>query len=109
MSTNQCTRIVLNERSIADITRTTFRIENVPVDFQPNSGEVLVRVDWLSLDPAMRGWLRDARSYIPPVQIGEVMRALGLATVMKVGEGSRLVSGDVVSCSPGKWPLYQCP
>jgi NADPH-dependent curcumin reductase CurA len=93
---------VLNEPPIADITPTTFRIENVPLDFQPGSGEVLVQVNWLSLDPAMRGWLRDARSYIPPVQIGEVMRALGLANVVKVGEGSRLLSGDVVSCSPGR-------
>jgi hypothetical protein len=102
MSAKQCTRIVLNERPITDITPTTFRTEHVPFDFQPGPGEVLVQVNWLSLDPAMRGWLRDARSYIPPVQIGEVMRSLGLATVVKAGEGCILLPGDVVSCMPGR-------
>ncbi|KAH9004780.1 alcohol dehydrogenase [Lactarius hatsudake] len=86
MSSKHYTQIVLNERPITDITPTTFRIE---------------KVNWLSLDPAMRGWLRDARSYVPPVQIGEVMRAAGLATVVEVGEGSKLQPGDVVQCMPG--------
>ncbi len=102
MSPRRCTRIVLNERPTTDITPTTFRTEHVPFDFQPGPGEVLVQVNWLSLDPAMRGWLRDARSYLPPVQVGEVMRSIGLATVVKVGEGCRLLPGDVVSCMPGR-------
>ncbi len=38
-------------------------------------GEVLVKNEYISLDPAMRGWMAEGRSYIPPVQIGEVMRA----------------------------------
>jgi len=105
MTANQYTRIVLNERPIADITPTTFRTETVPFDLQPGPGEVLVQVNWISLDPAMRGWLRDTRSYTPPVQIGEVMRAMGLATVVKVGEGSKLQHGDVVSCVSG-WAEY---
>jgi NADPH-dependent curcumin reductase CurA len=46
-------------------------------------GEFLARVLFLSLDPAMRGWMNDTRSYIPPVQIGEVMRALGAAEVLE--------------------------
>ena len=41
---------------------------------EPGGGEVLVKVLYLSLDPAMRGWMNDARSYMPPVGIGEVMR-----------------------------------
>lgn len=44
-------------------------------------GQFLVKVEYLSLDPAMRGWLNDVRSYIPPVQIGEVMRALAVGVV----------------------------
>ncbi|KAH9022467.1 alcohol dehydrogenase [Lactarius pseudohatsudake] len=101
MSSKHYTQIVLNERPITDITPTTFRIEKVPFGLKPSAGEVLVQVNWLSLDPAMRGWLRDARSYVPPVQIGEVMRAAGLATVVEVGEGSKLQPGDVVQCMPG--------
>src|SRR4051794_27097985 len=46
-----------------------------------SDGEVLVHVTHLSLDPAMRGWLRDVRSYVPPVGIDEVMRAFGVGTV----------------------------
>jgi NADPH-dependent curcumin reductase CurA len=103
MSTKQCTRIVLNERPVADITPTTFRVENVPVNFQPGPGEVLVQVNWLSLDPHMRNMLRDARGVAPPVQIGEVMWGSGLTTVVKVGEGCKLLPGDVVSCDPGEW------
>ena len=49
---------------------------------EPGEGEVLVRVQLISLDPAMRGWMNDARSYIPPVGIGEVMRALVAGEVL---------------------------
>ncbi len=49
---------------------------------EPGEGEVLVKVKYLSLDPAMRGWMNDARSYIPPVGIGEVMRAGGCGEVL---------------------------
>lgn len=45
-------------------------------------GELLVKVLYLSLDPAMRGWMNDVRSYMPPVAIGEVMRALGAGQVV---------------------------
>ncbi len=38
-------------------------------------GEILVKVLYISLDPAMRGWMNEGRSYVPPVGIGEVMRA----------------------------------
>jgi len=41
-----------------------------------------VRVDWISLDPTNRAWINDARSYLPPVGIGEVMRGLGLGEVV---------------------------
>jgi NADPH-dependent curcumin reductase CurA len=41
---------------------------------------VLVKTLALSLDPAMRGWMNEGKSYIPPVGIGEVMRAGGVGT-----------------------------
>ncbi|HET9444974.1 MAG TPA: NADP-dependent oxidoreductase, partial [Steroidobacteraceae bacterium] len=49
----------------------------------PNEGEVLVKIAYLSLDPAMRGWMNDVKSYIPPVQLGEVMRAGGVGEVVE--------------------------
>lgn len=45
-------------------------------------GELLLRQSHISLDPAMRGWMRDVRSYIPPVQLGEVMRAGSVGKVV---------------------------
>src|ERR1700684_3220211 len=47
-----------------------------------HEGEVLIQVLFISLDPAMRGWMKQSRSYVPPVGIGEVMRALALGQVV---------------------------
>ena len=49
----------------------------------PAQGEALIGVEYLSLDPAMRGWMNEGKSYIPPVKIGEVMRALGVGRVLE--------------------------
>jgi NADPH-dependent curcumin reductase len=49
---------------------------------EPGDGQVLVQNVCLSLDPAMRGWLNDVRSYVPPVGIDEVMRAGGVGRVV---------------------------
>jgi NADPH-dependent curcumin reductase CurA len=62
---------------------------------EPAEGEVVVKVLYLSLDPAMRGWMNEGKSYIPPVGIGEVMRAGGVGKVIASKESSRAV-GDYV-------------
>ncbi len=49
---------------------------------EPKEGQFLVRTHYISLDPAMRGWMNDARSYIPPVGLGEVMRAGAVGEVV---------------------------
>lgn len=49
---------------------------------QPSKGEFVVRNEWISLDPAMRGWMSAGRSYIDPVEIGGVMRAFAAGTVV---------------------------
>ena len=46
-------------------------------------GQFVVKVLYISLDPAMRGWMNDRRSYVPPVQIGDVMRALGAGRIVE--------------------------
>ncbi|MDT5346826.1 MAG: hypothetical protein QOH91_113 [Mycobacterium sp.] len=48
----------------------------------PADGEFLVRVEYLSVDPAMRTWMNAGRSYVPPVEIGDVMRAGGIGRVI---------------------------
>ncbi len=63
---------------------------------EPKDGELLVQVLYISLDPAMRGWMNDARSYTPPVGIGELMRALGVG-VVTASRNPRFAVGDHVS------------
>ncbi|HPG94898.1 MAG TPA: NADP-dependent oxidoreductase [Dokdonella sp.] len=58
-------------------------------------GEILVKVLYLSLDPAMRGWMNEGKSYIPPVAIGEVMRA-GAAGVVVASNHPAFALGDHV-------------
>jgi NADPH-dependent curcumin reductase CurA len=62
---------------------------------EPKDGEVLVKVLYISLDPAMRGWMNEGKSYIPPVGIGEVMRALGAGKVI-ASKFPGLAEGDYV-------------
>lgn len=63
-------------------------------------GQVLLEALYLSLDPAMRGWLADVRSYVPPVQIGEVMRGSVIGRVLASRSG-RARPGDVVVAGTG--------
>jgi len=60
---------------------TDFELIERAID-EPGDGEVLVRNRFLSLDPAMRGWMDDRPSYIPPIALGEVMRGLTVGEVL---------------------------
>jgi NADPH-dependent curcumin reductase CurA len=62
---------------------------------EPGQGEFLVKVLQISLDPAMRGWMNAMRSYIPPVGIGEVMRALAAGRVVE-SRNANFAVGDHV-------------
>ncbi|HYM59063.1 MAG TPA: NADP-dependent oxidoreductase [Solirubrobacteraceae bacterium] len=66
----------------------------------PADGELLVKVLYISLDPAMRGWMNDARSYIAPVGIGEVMRAIGVGQVIATRH-PRFAEGDCITGGVG--------
>jgi len=74
-------RLLLRERPTGDVTDENFELVTEPVP-EPGDGEVLLRTRWLSFDPAQRGRLNDVRSYVPPVQIGAVMEADGIAEVV---------------------------
>jgi NADPH-dependent curcumin reductase len=63
---------------------------------EPGDGEVLVKVRYVGLEPAMRGWMNDSRSYIPPVGIGDVMRGFAAGDVV-ASNFSGLAVGDHVS------------
>ena len=60
------------------------------------AGEILVKALYLSLDPAMRGWMNEGKSYIRPVAIGEVMRAGGIGVVLE-SKSPLFAAGDHVA------------
>jgi NADPH-dependent curcumin reductase len=62
---------------------------------EPRDGHFRVQLEYLSLDPAMRGWMNAGRSYVPPVEIGEVMRAGGIARVIDSGHPDYQVGESV--------------
>ncbi|KZV97037.1 NAD(P)-binding protein [Exidia glandulosa HHB12029] len=102
------TRVVLAERPVGDIIpHKTFRTEPEQklADLEPGEKQVLVAVDYLSLDPAMRSWLGEKKTYMPPVKIGEIMRAEGLGTIVKTGKDSKWKVGQTVKGVFG-WTEY---
>jgi NADPH-dependent curcumin reductase len=92
-------QVRLAQRPVGMPTRDNWSFTTEPVQ-QPGPGGVLVKTLALSLDPAMRGWMNDAKSYIPPVGIGEVMRAGGIGKVV-ASENPRFAVGDLVSGALG--------
>ena len=75
---------------------------------EPGDGELLVEVQYVSLDPAMRGWMNEAKSYLPPVQIGEVMRAYGAGRVL-ASNYPGVAAGDSVTGAFGVQELATVP
>jgi hypothetical protein len=67
---------------------------------EPPEGGLVVKVLMISLDPAMRGWMNEGKSYIPPVGLGEVMRAGGVGVVQASRHPAYAV-GDHVSVGTG--------
>ena len=76
-------------------TRDTWEMTEEPVA-DPGEGEAAVEVLYVSLDPAMRVWLNAGDSYVPAVEVGEVMRAIGVGRVI-ASEVPELAEGDHVS------------
>ena len=98
--TDQTNRqFLLAKRPVGAATRDTFTFQQVPV-VQPKDGQILVKNEYLSLDPAMRGWMNEGKSYIPPVALGDVMRALGVGKVIASAHPGFAV-GDYVNGALG--------
>ena len=95
-------QVLLANRPQGAVTEDNFRIVDAPIG-TPGEGEVLVRNAWLSLDPYMRGRMNDVKSYVPPVGLGEVMRAFGIGRVVASNDPS-LAVGDTVE-DPTAWRI----
>jgi NADPH-dependent curcumin reductase len=88
-------QIRLASRPVGLPTRANWRFTAEPVA-EPGPGGVLVKTLYLSLDPAMRGWMNEGKSYIAPVEIDAVMRAGGVGRVIASNNRAFAV-GDYVS------------
>ena len=89
----------LAARPVGMAKRTDFSYEEVPVA-EPKDGELLVKIHYISLDPAMRGWMNAGKSYIRPVEIGEIMRAGTVGEVI-ASRNAQFQVGDFVSGNQG--------
>ncbi len=96
-------QVLLASRPRGWVTTDNFRVVETPVD-RPGQDEVLVQNEWLSLDPYMRGRMNDVKSYVPPVQIGEVMVGQTVGEVIESRDPD-FTSGDKVLTQLG-WQLY---
>ena len=93
----------LKSRPVGRITPDDFELVEAPVP-TAGAGEAVARLLYLSLDPTNRIWVTDAESYLPPVQIGEVMRGGGIARIVESNTPQYAV-GDLVTGLTG-WQDY---
>ena len=96
-------RWLLASRPPGDFDERAFKLEEAPVP-SPKDGEMLVRNIWLSLDPYMRGRMRDVKSYVPPVQLGAVMEGGTVGEVIE-SKNPAFKTGDIVEERLG-WQEY---
>jgi NADPH-dependent curcumin reductase CurA len=96
-------RFLLRERPTGRIGPNTFELSEEAIP-ELGDGQALVRVDWISLDPTNRMWINDTPTYLPPVGIGEVMRAAGLGEVV-ASKSARFAVGQQVQGLLG-WQEY---
>ena len=89
-------QLILEKRPIGMPDAATWKLLTNPIP-EPGDGQVLIENYYISLDPAMRGWLNDSKSYIPPVQLGEVMRAGSIGKVIKSNNHPKYKVGDVLT------------
>ena len=96
-------QVLLVSRPPAAVVPENFRVVDAEVP-APGEGEVLVRNQWLSLDPYMRGRMKDAKSYAAPVALGAVMEGQAVGEVVESRDPA-FKPGDRVLAKTG-WQLY---
>ena len=103
----------LAKRPQGMVGRDNFNYVEQPIP-EPQDGQVLVRNLYLSFDPTQRGWMEDRESYLPPVALGEPMRAGSIGQVTEsrhadfaVGDIVQTTGGwqDFVVAAPGQGPM----
>ena len=96
-------KYVLQKRPQGQISEDLFKIVDEPVGAL-GANEVLVQNQYLSLDPTNRIWMSDMDQYMPPIAIGEVVRAGGVGVVVE-SKSAQFKAGDLVIGLLG-WQKY---
>ncbi len=94
---------ILKRRPVGEIKSGDLELVEKPIPV-PGPGEMLVRTVYLSLDPTNRIWMSDMEQYMPPVQLGDVMRG-GTVGVVEQSNNPEFKQGDIVSGIAG-WQEY---
>ena len=89
------TQVLLSARPIGIPQAEHFSIAEAPIP-EPEEGEFLVRNEYLSVDPAMRGWANEAANYSEPVALGDVMRAVAAGEIIASKKDGFAVGDRVV-------------
>ena len=90
---------LLARRPFGMVSEENFEYREAPIP-DVGDGEVLVRNLYLSFDPTQRGWMEDRESYMPPVKIGEPMRAGSIGQVAESNH-PEFATGDLVQALGG--------
>ncbi|RIJ29864.1 NADP-dependent oxidoreductase [Henriciella mobilis] len=97
-------RWILDRRPAGRVAAGDLRLEKQPVpELMP--GQILIRNVYLSLDPSSRIWMSDEDQYMPPVEIGNVMRGL-VYGIVEASASDRIEAGKLVSPAFGGWETY---
>nr|WP_262914345.1 NADP-dependent oxidoreductase [Tenacibaculum aquimarinum] len=89
-------QIIFKKRPVGNVESDVFELQNNPIP-ELKDGEVLIQNHYISLDPAMRGWMNDTKSYIPPVAINDVMRSGSIGKVIKANNHPTFKVGDCIT------------
>ena len=96
-------QILLRQRPEGLVSHEDFEVVDGPMPV-PGDNEVLIETMYLGLDATVRTWLSKAEGYIPPVEIGEVVRCSGIGRVLE-SNSDKVAAGTLVACLTG-WQQY---
>ena len=96
-------KIVLRRRPVGLVQADDVELVSEPVG-HADDGEILMEVGWLGIDASVRTWLSRGEGYLPPVEIGEVVRCSGIGRVLE-SRSDRFAVGDLAYSLPG-WQEY---
>jgi NADPH-dependent curcumin reductase CurA len=99
MTENTGVQIVLAARPDGAVRSSDFQLKEFPIP-KISAGELLLEVNFLSLDPYMRGRMNDRKSYAEPVKIGDVMPGETISTVI-ASQHPDFATGDLVLAHTG--------